>query len=160
MHKSVIRLYPQRIGWLWNTSTYVGPDGIESPAGQALVKQLEEERDILGHECPEFFAIDTTLHPPLPARAARHSFDPWRSSLKGSTTCTLPRLERSESRWKTVRYVSWRGLEERISSLSASRVNLSESPRCVRRLKSPFPFLTYYRSESPDRSWFVSWKRS
>ena len=70
LRESVIRAYPQRIGWLWNTSKSVGSDGIDSPAGQALVKQLEEERDILGHDCPEVFAIDSAPSPACPGRQA------------------------------------------------------------------------------------------
>ncbi|KAL1673440.1 hypothetical protein EV122DRAFT_282989 [Schizophyllum commune] len=72
LRESVIRAYPQRIGWLWHTSTSGGPDGIDSPAGQALVKQLEEDRATLGHDCPEVFAIDDSE--PSPACARRQTF--------------------------------------------------------------------------------------
>ncbi|KAI5831055.1 hypothetical protein K523DRAFT_415371 [Schizophyllum commune Tattone D] len=71
LRESVIRAYPQRIGWLWHTSTSGGPDGIDSPAGQALVKQLEEDRATLGHDCPEvFYKDDVASSPACPGRQA------------------------------------------------------------------------------------------
>ncbi|KAL1704633.1 hypothetical protein EV121DRAFT_291200 [Schizophyllum commune] len=64
LRESAMCTYPQRTGWLWNTCAYVGPDGIDSPAGQALVKQLEEERDAFSLNCPEVFAIDDSASSP------------------------------------------------------------------------------------------------
>ncbi|KAL1753890.1 hypothetical protein FB107DRAFT_276291 [Schizophyllum commune] len=42
LHKSVIRLYPQRIGWLWNTSTHDSAPSPACPGRQAFIRPVEE----------------------------------------------------------------------------------------------------------------------